>query len=344
MKVLLGMSGGFDSSYSVGVLQRMGYTVEGACIVMHDRTDISLAENAAKLLGIKLHIIDARELFESCVIENFISEYKNARTPNPCLVCNPNVKFKCLYKFAKENDFDKIATGHYATLSDYVGIDGKTHRALGRAKDISKDQSYMLYRLSEDILKMLILPLGEYTKSELRRSVEGTPLASLDRPDSQEICWLPDGDYPTFIEDRIGCFPHGSFIDSSGNVLGEHKGIIRYTVGQRKRLGISLGERAFVTDIDPEANTVTLSCSPRVRSEIELSSVVTIDNSHKMGITRRYNIKVRYSSSPVVGDVTFLCDGRAKVKLGEPVAHIARGQSAVFYEGDTLVGGGIIEL
>ena len=343
MKVLLGMSGGFDSSYAVKVLTEMGYTVEGALVIMHDRTDIRAAEVAADILGVKLHKIDARDLFERCVIENFINEYKNARTPNPCLVCNPNVKFKCLQKFAKENGFDKIATGHYARLFDYVGADGKYHRAIMRASDIAKDQSYMLYRLPEEILNMLILPLGEYYKNELRRSVEDTELAELDRPDSQEICWLSDGDYAGFIEERIGKFPSGSFIDENGNILGEHKGIIRYTVGQRKGLGISLGERAFVKDIDPKNNTVTLSAIPIKKNTIDLSNVVSIDGSHNKNISRRLHVKVRYSSKPVMATVSFHDDNMAKVILDEATMHITKGQSAVFYDGDVLVGGGIIE-
>lgn len=343
MKVLLGMSGGFDSSYAVKVLTEMGHTVEGALIVMHDRTDIKSAERAAEILGVKLHIIDARDLFERHVIENFINEYKNARTPNPCLVCNPNVKFKCLQKFAIENGFDKIATGHYARLCDYVGADGKSHRAIMRASDIAKDQSYMLYRLSEDILNMLILPLGEYNKNELRSLVEDTELAELDRPDSQEICWLPDGDYAGFIEERIGKFKSGSFIDEEGNILGEHKGIIRYTVGQRKGLGISLGERAFVKAIDPINNTVTLSVIPAKQNEIYLSDVVAIDGSCNKNILRRLSVKVRYSSKPVMATVSFYDENLAIVVLDEPAMHITKGQSAVFYDGDVLVGGGVIE-
>ncbi len=343
MKVLLGMSGGFDSSYSVRALEEMGYTVEGACIVMHEHTDIKAAEHAAELLGVKLHVIDAKDIFEKEVLENFINEYKNARTPNPCLICNPNVKFKCLQSFALENGFDKIATGHYARICDYIGSDGVTHRALMRAEDSAKDQSYMLYRLPEDILDMLILPLGSLKKIELRQTVLGTPLADLDRPDSQEICWLPDGDYAGFIEDRIGRFTKGSFIDESGKVLGEHDGIIRYTVGQRKGLGISLGERAFVTAIDPISNSITLSKTPNIRSNITLSAVVTVDGSHYKNISREYYIKVRYSSRPIKALVIFKENSRAEVLLSEPSPHISAGQSAVFYDGDILIGGGFIE-
>lgn len=343
MKVLLGMSGGFDSSYSVRALEEMGHTVEGACIVMHEHTDIGAARAAAEILGVKLHIIDAKDIFEKEVVNNFINEYKNARTPNPCLICNPSVKFKCLQKFAIKEGFDKIATGHYARLTDYIGADGRSHRALLRAEDHTKDQSYMLYRLPADILNMLILPLGSLKKSELRRSVEGTPLSELDRPDSQEICWLPDGDYAGFIEDRIGKLPAGSFVDEKGNVLGEHKGIIRYTVGQRKGLGISLGERAFVKEIDPVSNNVILSSFPNLISDIVLSSVVTIDGSHNLPLTREYNVKVRYSSRPVRALVTFMDSARARVQLNEPSPHITPGQSAVFYDGDILIGGGLIE-
>ena len=190
------MSGGVDSTYAAFRLKEQGHTVEGAVLIMHEYTDMTAAKAAAESVGIPLTVIDARDRFDRCVIPNFISEYSNARTPNPCIVCNSDVKFRLLCDYAQENGFDAIATGHYAHIIN-VGDAESPRYAIKRADDDKKDQTYMLWRLSQDVLAMLLLPLGDMTKEQLRDQARAHGLSSADAPDSQEICFIPDGDYAT---------------------------------------------------------------------------------------------------------------------------------------------------
>ena len=340
MKILVGMSGGVDSSYVAMKLIEAGHEVVGAHLIMHEYADIDAAESAAKMLGISLVTIDCRERFDRIVRENFISEYKMGRTPNPCVICNPTVKFFALAEYAREHGFDKIATGHYARV-ELVEKSDTPHHMIAVARDISKDQSYMLYRLPEDILSILMLPLGEELKSDIRERVQESEFSSLDRRDSQEICFLPDGGYAEYIESCTGECPRGSFIDAEGRALGEHKGIIRYTVGQRKGLGISLGERVFVTEIDPIANTVRLESAPRLAREVNIEDVViSLPDSHDAW-EGRFDVKIRYAARPAPATVSF--DGkRASILFDEPQRSVTPGQSAVIYKEGRVIGGGII--
>ncbi len=342
MKILLGMSGGFDSTYAAKKLISMGHEVEGAVLVMHEHTDVASSERAAEKLGIPLHIIDCRELFTEKVKLPFAKEYMQGRTPNPCIVCNPEVKFAALAAFALGEGFDRIATGHYAALTSYRS-GGEEYSLLCRAKDSRKDQTYMLYRLPQGILSILLLPMADEVKSELREAVKDTDLQEFDRPDSQEICFLPDGGYAEYVESVLGACPRGKFVDKDGKPLGEHKGIIRYTVGQRKGLGISLGERAFVTAINSQDNTVTLDTEPKASSIIYLEDVVSHINVAKDGATiYKYDAKVRYLAPPIASDVVFYEGARAKVVLRSAARSVTPGQSCVLYDGDAVIGGGII--
>ena len=268
MRILVGISGGVDSAYAAKRLLLLGHTVEGAVLIMHEHTELSAAHDAASSVGIKLHEIDCRDSFKD-IKDNFVSEYINARTPNPCIICNERVKFRTLYDFALEQGFDAIATGHYAKI---VEQDGRY--ALAMPEDRRKEQTYMLYRLPQSILSSLVLPLSEGTKSEIRVASEEYGISAANRGDSQEICFLPEGNHTEYIESVAGKCPEGNFIDRDGKVLGRHRGIIHYTVGQRKGLGISLGERAFVTEINPVDNTVTLSPDVEGKDSLELSDVV----------------------------------------------------------------------
>ena len=273
MKILVGMSGGVDSAYAALKLKEEGHTVEGAVLLMHGYTELSAARQTADNLGIVLHVIDAQEKFKNTVIPNFISEYMAARTPNPCIVCNSDVKFRVLCDFAKENGFDMIATGHYSRIKKISTTHGVRY-AVAEAQDLKKDQSYMLWRLPQDILSMTMFPLSETEKENTRIGAANASLSVADKAESQEICFIPDGDYAKYIEDRMGACPPGDFIDETGKVLGRHNGIIRYTVGQRKGLGIALGVRSFVSNIDPVNNTVTLTASLSERDELSVSDIV----------------------------------------------------------------------
>ena len=339
MKILLGMSGGLDSTYAAHKLLRCGHTVEGAVLKMHRYTEISDARLAAENMGIPLHVIDAEAEFESCVVENFISEYLKGRTPNPCIVCNSDVKFRLLLDFAVKNGFDAIATGHYAEI-----VKCGDRYAVKRGRDFSKDQSYMLWRIPQDILAKLIFPLADEKKKLIREDARAEGIVAADRDESQEICFIPSGDYAEFIENRTQPSPHGNFIDKEGKILGEHKGIIRYTVGQRKGLGIALGERVFVTDINAEDNTVTLSPND------SFSDVVFVSGAVFSGIKEpaknekiELSVKVRYLAKPIPCTVQYLGDGRAKANLTLPQRAVTAGQSAVFYLGEVVAFGAFID-
>lgn len=342
MKILLGMSGGIDSSYAALKLIRAGHTVEGAIILMHEYTEVTEARESADHLGIPLHIIDARQLFSQRVIPNFIDEYRMARTPNPCIICNSDVKFRVLCDFARENGFDRVATGHYADVVSIETSAGVKY-AVKRASDEKKDQTYMLWRLSQDCLSMLYFPLFDSKKEEIRKDAAESGLISADRADSQEICFIPSGDYAAFIEERIGESKKGSFVDENGNVLGEHKGIIHYTVGQRKGLGIALGSRAFVTNIDPESGDITLSTQNEPVREFKAVSMVFSGMAEpKSGDEMNLGVKVRYQAPITMAKVRFLSSDTALVFLESGAKAVAEGQSAVFYDGDVLVAGGFI--
>ena len=343
MRILLGISGGVDSAYAAYKLKSEGYDVEGAVIKMHEHTELDAAIEAAESIGIPLHIIDATESFEKIIKENFVSEYIAGRTPNPCIICNPEVKFKSLYEYAMENGFDMIATGHYARIVK-AESNGETRYTLASPLDEKKDQTYMLCRLPQHVLAKTIFPLANMNKTDVRQSSREEGLSAADRGDSQEICFLPDGGYADFVESRKGKCPSGNFVDDSGNILGAHKGIIHYTVGQRKGLGIALGERVFVTDINPISNTVTLSPSPKKSTEIEVTDVVyTGLTPPTEELTIEALVKPRYTAKKVSATVTFHMNATATVTFSEPTT-AAPGQTLTIYNSDgILLAGGFIK-
>ena len=338
--ILLGMSGGVDSSYAALLLKEAGYTVVGAVLKMSDATDLDAAKKACDALEIPLHVIDCAERFHEIVIGDFLSEYAKGRTPNPCVVCNREVKIAALCAFAEENGIGKIATGHYAKIRR----DGEAGRFyLERAADLTKDQSYMLWRLTQEQLSMLCLPLAEAQKSQIKADAASRRLPSAGLSESQEICFIPDNDHVSYIERATGIFPHGKFLDEAGNVLGEHKGIIRYTIGQRKGLGVSLGHPMFVSAIDAANNTVTLSDERALfRTELSCSAL----NFQKLapgdydGLT--LSAKIRYAAKPEEAIVCIRGD-TATVRFLRPVRAVTPGQSVVFYDGDDLCFGGFID-
>lgn len=343
MKILLGISGGVDSAYAALKMKNDGHEVETAVVKMHEFTEISAAEEVARSINVPLHVIDATESFNKLIKENFASEYVKGRTPNPCIICNPEVKFKSLYDYAISHGFDMIGTGHYAKIIKYDN-GNEIRYTLASPKDGSKDQTYMLYRLPQSILSKTIFPLADTEKREVRKMTAEAKMDVAEKSDSQEICFLPDGNYAEFVESKYGKCEKGSFIDDEGNVIGEHKGIIRYTVGQRKGLGISLGARAFVTEIDPIKNTVRLSNTPKKSSEVSITDIVYTGLSEPLSdVTLSALVKPRYTAKKVSATVTFHTDATADVVFSEPTTAAAGQSLTVYNEDGILLAGGFID-
>ena len=254
-KVLLALSGGVDSSVSAELLKHMGYEVAGVVMMMSDAhvKTLEAARASARALGIRLFELDLRKEFKAEIIDYFAGEYLSGKTPSPCVRCNPRIKFKYLLKTALENGYDYIATGHYANIVFEDGV-----YKLKRAKSAARDQSYMLAGLGQDVLSRLILPLADIEKDEVRAIADKLGLPCRNAPDSQENCFIPDNNYALYIENNYRPAPEGNFISPEGEICGRHKGIIHYTIGQRKGLGIALGRPAFVSEIKAQRNEIRL--------------------------------------------------------------------------------------
>jgi len=342
MKILVGISGGLDSMYTAHLLKNQGHDIEGATLKMHEYTDISAAEEAAEAVGIKLHIIDCQKEFEEVVVSNFISEYSAGRTPNPCVMCNRFVKIEKLCEYAKENGFDRVSTGHYTE----IGYDKTAKRHyVSRGKDPKKDQSYVFWQLTQEQLALLYTPLFDMHKEDIRENAKTLNFDAANKKESQENCFIPDNDYTGFILDRLGsnAFPTGDFINTEGKKVGTHKGIIHYTVGQRKKLGLSLGEPVFVSAIDPENNTVTVA-----KSGGEYTNNMTVSSLNFQLLEPTNNlkldaeVKIRYGAQPVKATVEII-DGIAFTRFLAPARAVTPGQSAVFYDSDKILFGGFIQ-
>ncbi len=337
MKILLGMSGGLDSTYAAVRLKEMGHTVEGAVLRMHNYTEIEEAERAASAVDIPLRVIDCRERFTGCVVDRFAEEYLSGRTPNPCVVCNAAVKFKMLHEAAKSLGFDKIATGHYANI-----VKTDAGYAIKRGTDSKKDQSYVLWRVSSEILSDLIFPLADMEKSDIRQRARELSLSVAEREESQEICFIPDNDYPSFIEKNYRKSEEGDFISTDGKLLGRHKGILHYTVGQRRGLGVAAGERMFITEIDPKKNTITLAKKGEgVKDSFSIRDLVFTGMENTREGTFLLQVKTRYLAPLCDVEVTFSQNSAIVRFLSEPRL-VTPGQSAVFYMNDIVMFGGFI--
>ena len=337
-RVMVALSGGVDSSVCVHLLKEQGYDVSGVVLKMsHAQADtVAAAEDAAAALGIPLFVKDMEEAFERLVVDYFMAEYKAGRTPNPCIRCNPTVKFRALLETAEEQGCHWIATGHYAGLERRGGV-----TFLKKAGCLKRDQSYMLYRLGQDVLSRLILPLASMEKNEVRAAAERLGLSCANKPDSQEICFIPDNDYAGFIERRLGSSPAGDFISPDGVSCGRHRGILHYTVGQRKGLGIALGEPVFIREIDPADNCIYLArAGGDLISKVYLEDF-TVPTGLPLPAHFTAGVKLRSVAQPVEAAVERKGE-HATVTLKEPYRVVAKGQSAVLYDGDTVLGGGII--
>lgn len=337
-KVLLGLSGGVDSSLAAMLLKEQGFDVTGMYLYSDlSRDERKSALSAANACGIRLIVEDITQRLEEEVCSCFVSEYCAGRTPSPCIQCNPSVKFERLLSAADGTGADFVATGHYANVRELSS--GELAIGVGCGRN---DQSYMLCRLPRELYPRLIFPLGKYTKTEVRQLALERGIPSADKPDSMEICFIPDGDRIGFIEKRCGGIEKlaGNFVDGDGRILAPHKGLHRYTVGQRKGLGIALGYPAYVSDIDPESGNVTLKpAGGEFSSEITLSDCLW---HLKTEDVFEADIRVRHSAGFTRGTV-YKNGDLARLVFPKGVRAAAPGQSAVFYVDGAIVGCGVIE-
>ena len=342
-RVLAAMSGGVDSAGAAALLLEQGYEAAGAYLYLHDygtaAQDAEDARRTCEQLGIPFYLLDERETFRRCVIDSFAASYDRGETPNPCVVCNRLLKVGVLLDWALDNGFDAVATGHYASLAQATG-----RTLLLRGTDQRRDQSYMLYHLTQRQLSHLILPVGACGKETIRQKAEAYGLVSARRPDSQDICFVPDGDYVRFLTQKAGLhLEPGDFLDLAGHVLGRHRGHQAYTIGQRRGLGISAPRPLYVAGKDPACNTVTLAEEQALyRSALVGREVNWIPFDAPAG-PLSVTAKTRYSQVETPAVVTPLEGGRVRVEFDVPQRAITPGQAVVFYDGERVVGGATID-
>ena len=350
-KVIVGMSGGVDSAVAALLLKQAGYEVIGVTLRTWESGDggesrcceIDDARDTARQLGIEYHVFNCLSDFRRHVVSPFVDAYLHGFTPNPCVVCNRFVKWERMIYFANILKADFIATGHYAST---VRTDNGRF-TLQKAVSAQKDQTYMLWQLTQEQLARTLMPLGTLTKQEVRRIAENAGLPVASKPESQEICFVPDGSYADFVRAAAeGTPPAGNFVDEEGNILGRHKGIIHYTVGQRKGLGIALGVPTYVMEIRPESDEVVLGNG----QSLYKSSIVCKEPNFMAiaglspGESLRANVKIRYHDEGTPGFIRRLDGDSLLIEFERPVRAPAPGQSAVFYdETDRLVGGGVMQ-
>lgn len=343
MRVLMAMSGGVDSAVAASLLLEKGYEVVGVTLRLtegeeNERENERLARLTAERLNIEFHVEDMRKEFKKQVIDRFAQSYLSGLTPNPCIECNRYIKFGAFFNLLTKYNCDTVATGHYARIL----TDEKGSVRLFKGKDVKKDQSYMLCRLSQETLKKVILPLGELTKDEVREKARKLNLENAESRDSQDICFVEDGKYGEVVENILGyAIPEGDFTDENGVVLGRHKGHIRYTVGQRKGLGLSLPSPLYVKEKDVEKNLVILSSEDKLFSRSLLVKDVSFVGDMK---TEPFtaSVKIRYGQKEENAVITPVSDTLMRLDFASPVRAAAKGQTAAFYVNDEAVGGGMI--
>jgi len=341
-KVFVALSGGVDSSTSTVLLQRDGFDCEGLFMITSDsaRHAQAEAEMVARELGIKLHVLDLRNDFEQ-ILDYFCSEYRRGRTPNPCVFCNRLIKFGKLWEYARNHGAQFLATGHYARI-----LNRNNNVGLYEAANPSKDQSYVLAMIRKEILPNIILPMGDYSKDQTRQMAAKFGLRTAQSTESQEICFIPNDDYVALLEQRCPeLVRKGDIVNDSGRILGEHNGVHRFTIGQRRGLRVAMGRPYYVTKIDAESNTVTLGPKEEVMQN-KLRATNTNWLINKPVSPFRAKVKIRYNSKGAFATVTPY-ENHVMVEFDEPVSAITPGQLAAFYiqeeENNRLIGGGWID-
>ena len=338
-KIAVAMSGGVDSSLAAAILLKNQFEVVGITMLLSDnQKSVADAKNVCDFLGISHFVADFREIFRDKVENYFVNEYLHGKTPNPCVQCNKFIKFGALFDFASDLGADFLSTGHYARI-----IFEDSRFKLKKAADIKKDQSYVLYNLTADKLSRIILPLGDFSKVQTRNLAEELKLPVADKPDSQEICFVPDDDYKKFILERNSsaeALQTGEIVDSSGKVLGNHSGVANYTIGQRKGLGIAAPEPLYVTNLDVANKKVVVDTNDKLFSKILTAS--DVHWIYKPILPKEMQAKIRYGSK--FADCTVFEAGNSlRVEFSEPQRAITPGQSIVFYDGEEVLGGAIID-
>ena len=347
------MSGGVDSSVAAYLLKEQGYDVigvtmqiwqedkeyeerEGGCCSLSAVDD---ARRVADKIGIPFYVLNFRDSFKKNVIDYFIDEYMEGKTPNPCIACNKYLKFDELLKKAQGIGADYIATGHYAKIEEHNG-----RYILVKSDDDKKDQTYALYNMTQEQLAHTLMPCGEYTKDRIREIAKEIGLDVHNKKDSEEICFISDNNHGKYISEAMpGKVKQGNFVDKDGNILGKHKGIVYYTIGQRKGLGLAMGRPVFVTDINPLTNEVVVGAEEDIfKTDLICKDInfIAFDNLDK---SLELKAKIRYSAKPATATMTPLENGKVRVSFKEKQRAITKGQSVVFYLDDLVVGGGIIE-
>jgi len=352
-KAMIAMSGGVDSSVAAYLIAQQGYETIGVTMKLFQpdgetvseksccsADEVNDAKSVADKLGIPYYVFNYTDNFKLQVITRFVEAYRNGRTPNPCIDCNRYIKFDQLMKRAQELQFDYVVTGHYA-ICEYDEERGRY--ILRKAVDDTKDQSYVLYSLSQEQLKHIIFPLGRMTKLQAREIAEEQGFVNAQKHDSQDICFVPDGDYARFIEEWCGFkFENGNFVDLGGNVIAQHKGIINYTIGQRKGLGIAAKAPYYVVSKNLGTNEVVLGANEDLFSDSLTATDVNFISIEKLTEPMHVKAKVRYKQKETDAVITPLENGDVGVKFETPQRAIAPGQAVVFYDGDIVVGGGTI--